>query len=48
MRREERAERIAVRVLVRRDEEAVVRADRPRDRLEISLRLGLVRGRAHR
>ena len=33
---EHRAERVAVRVLVRDDEEAVVRADRIRDRFELT------------
>ena len=43
--REQRAERVAVGVLVGRDEEPVVRADRVHDRLEVSCcRLG----RAHR
>jgi hypothetical protein len=36
VRREQRAERVAVRVLVRRDEEPVVRADRLDDRREVS------------
>ena len=35
---EQRPERVAVRVLVRRDEEAVVRAQRLDDRVEVSLR----------
>ena len=46
--REQRAERVAVGVLVRRDEEAVGAADRLDDRPEVSLRRRLVRGRAHR
>ena len=43
LRREQRPERIAVRVLVRRDEEAVVRADRLGDGVEISRCVGAAR-----
>ena len=53
VRREQRAEGVAVGVLVRGDEEALAVADRLDDRPEVSLRhalvqLILVRGRAHR
>ena len=41
---EQRAERVAVRVLVRRDEEAIVRADRLGDGLEVSLSSVVVGG----
>ena len=41
-RREQRAESVAVGILVADDEEAVVRADRIRDRLKVSRRLGRV------
>ena len=46
--REQRAERVAVRVLVRGDEKAVGATDRLDDRPEVSLRRRLVRERAHR
>ena len=45
---EQRAERVAVRVLVRRDEEPVASADRLDDRPEVSCSRRLGRGRAHR
>jgi hypothetical protein len=48
LRREQRPERVAVGVLVRRDEEALAAADRLDDRPEVSLCRRLVRGRAHR